>query len=223
MRPISPTGPLSLVPEGDTHDPVLEPMVVNVVAVPTDTATTAQYVANEHATNPRLCRIVAIGSAISGKRAVCHLALTPADEKIALSEFWRRVDAVGGHVVTWDGNWDLHVLLLRSVALRVMPTLDARHVADWFVRYRYAPHFDVKAVLLNWDNTRTSGEGLDEWAKFLGIANVKSSDGSQVCRMVQQGRWDELASYNRQDVGMIDAAYRKVRDFYPSIFDGSFG
>jgi hypothetical protein len=249
MRPDDPRARLSLVPEREARDPAREPLVVDVLAVPTDDAMATPYVvadppahcisrtdiaawrkADERArrasriadysANPRLCRIVAIGTKVSGQeRAVSHLARTVADERIALDEWWHRVEAADGHVVTWHGSWDLHTILLRSIKLRVPITLAPHWVAGWFLRQSCSAHFDVHAALTRWDSPRADEE-LANWAAFLGLATEKAADSSDIYSMVQRGEWDALGACSRQAVATTDEIYRRIRDYFVPVVGG---
>jgi len=226
-RPTIHDSPLELLPSRESAPPS-EPLVVHVETVPTDVATTTAHRAPGAAratrrrvlsSNPRLCRIVALGTAVSGKAAVCHLARTVTDEKLMLDEFWHRVEATEGCVVTWNGGYGLRMILLRSLVLRVPLTIDARQIADWFERGRYSPHFDCLSVLTNCDDSLV-GEGLEEWATFLGLPSETHPDEADVCAMVQRRQWDILGAHVRHAVTTVDGVYRKARSYFPSILGG---
>jgi predicted PolB exonuclease-like 3'-5' exonuclease len=83
-------------------------------------------------------------------------------------------------------------------------------VRNWFRKYATAPHFDCKAVLLNWD-VRVAGEGLSEWATFLGLPpKTDGMSGADVYPLYQGGHLDEIAEYCAQDVAATKAIYEKL-------------
>jgi hypothetical protein len=163
--------------------------------------------------NPRECRVVCVGLASSrGEEAV--LARTAGDERAALRAFWDAAELTHGRVVTWNGSWDLRVLLLRSIHHQLSVPFSGRMLADWFRKYATVPHFDCKAVLTQWDAPR-AGEGLQEWATFLGLPGKSDGlDGSMVYAMVQEARWDELAGYCMADVRATRAVFETIAPYF---------
>jgi len=170
--------------------------------------------------NPRLCRVLCLGWAVVTEdegvvtdRGVFY-AEHPEQEAELLVNFWRMVAAHDGNVVTWNGGWDLRVLTLRSAMHDVLPSVGAHHISLWQKKYRTAPHFDVKAVLLNWD-VMQSGEGLSEWAAFFGVpGKTDGLSGKDVYPLFQGGMHDEIAEYCLADVLATAAIYGKVRDYF---------
>lgn len=170
--------------------------------------------------NPRLCRVLCLGWAVVTEddgvvtdRGVFY-AEHPEQEADLLRAFWRLVGTHDGNVVTWNGGWDLRVLTLRSALHDVVPSVGAYHIGLWQKKYRTAPHFDVKAVLLNWD-VMQSGEGLSEWAAFFGVpGKTDGLSGKDVYPLFQGGMHDEIAEYCLADVLATAAVYGKVREYF---------
>jgi hypothetical protein len=159
--------------------------------------------------NPRLGRVAVLGYATS-IRVGAYEAQDEADEATVLRSFWEMLKG-NAPVVTWNGAFDLRFLVIRSIAHGVAPTVDP---TVWFRRYSYHPHFDCKAVLLNWD-VRVSGEGLDEWAKFLGLAGKTDGiTGADVFPLWQAGRYDEVTEYCKQDAALTLAIYDRIHPYY---------
>lgn len=162
--------------------------------------------------NPRLGRVLCVGMDFTDEPApYVAYATTEDEERSALDKFWTSVEGVKGRIVTWNGSWDLRFLLIRSMALGVKPAPSSLTRA-WFRRYAYDPHFDCKAALLNWD-VRQSGEGLDEWAAFFGLAG-KSANGADVWPMFQRGEHTGIAAYCAQDVATTREIYERIAPFY---------
>jgi predicted PolB exonuclease-like 3'-5' exonuclease len=162
--------------------------------------------AKECSLNPRLGRVLCIGMKLDDEPTVVHMAKSEEDEDEVLRAFWKTVELSEGEVITWNGAWDLRFIVIRSV-IRGIPFTE--HVAGyttrlWFRKYTYAPHTDCKAVLTNWDQPR-SGEGLNEWCAAFGLpAKTDGITGADVYQMYLDGKWDQLAEYNKGDV---DATY----------------
>lgn len=163
-------------------------------------------------TNPRLGRVLCVGVVAANNDGVPLVFMAPheSDERDALGNFWLSVEEYNGAVVTWNGSWDLRFLLMRSLALGIRPTVSTATIRAWFRKYVYTPHFDCKAALMNWD-VMASGEGLDEWSRFLGVAGkTGGTTGADVWPMFQRGELAEIGAYCADDV-------RATRDIYARI------
>lgn len=159
--------------------------------------------------NPRLGRVLCIGT-LDG----VLMAQTPAEEPNVLAAAWRELEHAQGRVVTWNGSWDLRFILLRSLALGVDVPLPPSVIASWFKRYHSAHHVDCKAVLTNWEPP-VKGEGLSEWATFLGLPpKTDGMTGADVYGMAQAGRFTAIAEYCQQDVATTAAIYGKIRPVF---------
>lgn len=174
-----------------------------------DRVTWAEARAKECSINPRLGRVLCVGM-----NNGIAMAETEADERRALTEFWTCAEMANGKVVTWNGGWDLRFLVIRSLAHGITPTLPSETIRSWFARYRTFPHFDCKAVLTNWEPFK-AGEGLSEWADFLGCGGkCEGMDGSKVFPMYQAGQFQEIADYCAQDVAATLAVYEKIAPMF---------
>ncbi len=159
--------------------------------------------------NPRLGRVLCVGT-----NHGVYYAKDEAEEPRILLDFWAEVASASGQVVGWNSAWDLRFLLVRSMVHGVMPSVSGNTVQMWFKRYLYAPHFDCKAVLTNWDN-KVAGEGLDEWAKALGIAGKMADvDGGDVSWMYDEGQHQLIQDYCAQDVATTQAIFERIAPFY---------
>ena len=166
--------------------------------------------AKECSLNPRLGRVLCIGTSdgLSMAREEGD------DEADVLRHFWQAVSEHDGQVVTWNGAWDLRFILMRSLYHGIVPTIGGQAIAAWFRKYQTSPHFDCKAVLLNWD-VRVSGEGLDQWAQFFGIpGKLGGISGADVYPLYLAGHYDEIAEYCVQDVAATQAIYERIRGVF---------
>jgi hypothetical protein len=155
--------------------------------------------------NPRLGRVLVIGTSVE-----TLVVDDPAQEAAALTRFWELAHGTGGRVVTWNGSWDLRFLVIRSLAHRVMIPLPPSTVQGWFKRYVTFPHYDCKAVLMNWD-TAKAGDGLNEWATFFGLeGKADGMTGADVWPMYQAGRLEDVVRYCEQDVALTAAIYQRI-------------
>lgn len=164
--------------------------------------------------NPRLGRVLCFGYASGLGEASTLYAMTEADETELLKQAWVLIASHGGRVVTWNGGFDLRWLVVRSLACKVLPLVEASTVRSWFKKYDVFTHYDVKAVLMNWD-TRATGEGLDEWAKFFGLpGKPEGIDGSWVAFMYRDGNHELISEYCASDVANTKAMYEQTALFF---------
>ena len=175
--------------------------------------------AKEYSLNPRLGRVLCLGWATTDDEGnlLTHgleYAAEEPSEADVLERFWRMALEADGRVVTWNGSWDLRFLVMRSLACGIQPSLGAYYIREWFRKYVTQPHFDCKAVVLNWD-VRVSGEGLDEWSKFLGLpGKTEGISGKDVWPLYQGGMHDEIAEYCVRDVLATAAVYHRLLPFF---------
>lgn len=159
--------------------------------------------------NPRLGRVLCVGTSEG-----LVMADTADEEPELLRRTWAWLKQHKGQVVTWNGSWDLRFLVIRSLAHGVTPSLPPSVIQSWFRRYSAYPHCDCKAVLTNWDAPR-AGEGLSEWADFLGVpGKLDGLHGSDVWPLYQGGQLDEIAEYCAADVAATQAIYERIAPFF---------
>lgn len=171
--------------------------------------------------NPRLGRILCIGLAADDQTEPAVLtAWHEGDESTVLEAFWSIVARYDGRVVTWNGSWDLQFILLRSMANGVKHSISPYIIRGWFRKFCIDPHFDCKAVLTNW-GTPKAGEGLTEWAAFLGV-DGKTDDvsGANVYEMYQAKQMDAICEYCERDVSATRDIYNKIATYYLDWPDG---
>lgn len=168
----------------------------------------------ECSVNPRLGRILCFGYASGRSLGETLYAETEADEPQLLRDAWALIASHGGRVVTWNGGFDLRFLVIRSLAHGILPYVDAVTIRAWFRKYDVFTHYDVKAVLMNWD-VRATGEGLDEWAKFFGLPGKPDGvDGGIVAFMYRDGNHEAIREYCISDVANTKAMYEKTVAFF---------
>lgn len=170
--------------------------------------------AKECSLNPRLGRILCVGTAGLGSTTHTVVAESPDGEAQLLRRVWELLKESSGRVVTWNGSWDLRFILIRSLAHGITPTVMPSVTREWFARYRTFPHYDCKAVLTNWDAPR-AGEGLSEWAAFLNLpGKTDGISGKDVYPLYQGGMIDEVVQYCEQDVVATRAIYERISPFF---------
>lgn len=167
----------------------------------------------------RRARIVAAGAVWNAGGAVGERAWTAPDEEAEaklLFEVWQLIRGAmfsGAVLVTFNGlSFDVPLLYWRSMKLGVVPLVPKWKFSKRFVDH---PHFDIRAVLGDFD--RYSKGGLDDYARWLGIASPKTEmDGSAVWDAYQEGRWDDIEKYVLEDAKTTALIYRRVAPFYTS-------
>jgi hypothetical protein len=168
------------------------------------------------ALNPEYGRLLCVGLIVERDDNVIHYGvlgrdratrLFHLDEERTLRSFWKllarfdqRLDLLIGFNVL---DFDLHYICTRSVIKRVRPSIDV-----CFARFRSRPVFDAMWEFTHW-RKRIS---LDEVAKLLGLASPKRNgvDGSKVYDLFVEGRHEEVAVYNMEDVEVTRAIYRRL-------------
>lgn len=158
------------------------------------------------ATNPAMCRIVSIAETIGGNEIYCKVVGEPDDRNERdLLEYWWDLAAESHPIITWNGNnFDLRVIMFRSILLGVNPT----RTID-LSRYRQ-DSLDLQVVYYN-GQIPPKGRGLKWVCRCLGIEPPAGDvDGSQVEAMWREGRHAELAEYNKSDVWCLRELHRKL-------------
>jgi len=119
-------------------------------------------------------------------------------EEGLVREFWRRLEAFDGTLVSFNGRgFDLPVLELQ--ALRHGCALP-RHFGSERngLRQRFGRHLDLYDCLSNFGAVRLRG-GLDLVAKLVGLPGKSDVDGGDVQRLWARGRWAEIHRYCADD------------------------
>lgn len=172
----------------------------------------------ECSTNPRLGRILCIGGQRTDEAEPgVQYAATEADEARVLERFWEAADGTDGRVVTWNGQWDLRFIIIRSLALGVKPSLPRNIISQWMRKYSLNPHFDCKAALVNHDHSlmMSGAEGLDAWATFFGLpGKAGGMHGGEVWPAFQRGEHQRIADYCAGDVSATGGIYQRIAPMF---------
>lgn len=169
--------------------------------------------------SPRLGRILCVGFSApcsDGPAMGTFMAPTEADEPHVIRQTWDLIAAHKGRVVTFNGRtFDCRWLVLRSIALGIVPAMPSLTVGGWFARYRYdLPHVDVRDWLTNWDD-RASGS-LADWCAFAGVPYTNGHTGAEVYGLFTSGKLSEIAAKCRNDVEATQQLYAKARAVFLS-------
>lgn len=131
----------------------------------------------------------------------------PGHEASMLEAFWTMVNANASAMTMWVGHnvlWDLKFLFHRSKVLGVdvSPVLPLAP-SPW------SPQVADTSYLWTWDRNR--GISLAELASILGIeAKTAGITGADVWDYAQEGRYDELVAYCKEDVSVTRQVYERL-------------
>ena len=154
--------------------------------------------------DPALGHICSIAWAV-GDGEVQNVKVTRLDQEApALAVFFAALPQMGmcrfiGHYIT---GFDLRFIMCRAIVLGVkVPTLWPRDPKPWDQAV-----FDTMTA---WAGARGT-ISLDKLCEALGIESPKGAlDGSQIAQAWADGRFDEIAAYNRADVEAVRQVFRK--------------
>lgn len=164
--------------------------------------------------NPRLGRIICIGTSVGMFEAYAFDL-----EARSLVEFWEAARAHQYCFATFNGEFDLRFLVVRSLALGVMPTDFALHGGHQvFSRYNTKQHFDCLRALSGGQPNK--GDTLAGWAEAMGLgAKQDGMTGADVYTYFDALRWNEISAYCKQDVALTLELYNTIGPaldpFYP--------
>jgi len=111
--------------------------------------------------------------------------------------------------VTFNGLlFDVPFLIKRSWLAGIRPTTKVD-----LARYRIGNHFDVRALLNNWDNM-AKGK-LDFYGQLkLGMAKGNDVDGSMVYALWQEGKFKEIQDHAESDVEITWKLFLSMQGYY---------
>jgi predicted PolB exonuclease-like 3'-5' exonuclease len=135
-----------------------------------------------------------------GLTAVEVLCAQRYSEEEIVCEFWRRVEAFSGTLVSFNGrNFDLPVLELQ--ALRYGCQAPRYFNEKYGHRYRYSEerHYDLFDFLSNVGASRIRG-GFNLLARLIGLPGKTWVDGSMIQELWEAGSLETIHTYCRQDV-----------------------
>lgn len=140
---------------------------------------------------------VAIGEVDAARvlRAVHVLGADTFGEAGLVTEFWRRIEALEGTLVSFNG---------RSFDLPVMELAALRHrccIPRYFETLRDATdaHYDLYDVITNGGAFGVRG-GFDLLAQLIGLPGKGAVDGSNVQALWEAGQLADIHAYCRRDV-----------------------
>ena len=126
------------------------------------------------------------------------------DERSVIKAFFNCLPQMGmcrfiGHYIT---GFDLRFIMCRAIVLGVkVPTLWPRDPKPW--------DQNVFDTMTAWAGARGT-ISLDKLCEALSIESPKGAlDGSQIAQAWADGRFDEIAAYNRADVVAVREVFRK--------------
>lgn len=154
----------------------------------------ANGLVKEASLNPRLGRVLAVGTKVVGEEdPQIAVAVEEYQEKAILEQFWTRFRAHPAIAGYNSMAFDLPFLMVRSLVCGVaVPDL-----SRYLRRYSSSPHLDVRMVLGNWDSF-AKGK-LGEWSAFFGGPAI-FGDGAEVYQLHLEGRHREIAAHCGSDI-----------------------
>jgi len=164
---------------------------------------------NKLGLDPATCRICCFGWHYDGRSfGIVLKDETPESEKALLEDAWE-VLAEGDHFVTFNGiNFDVPVLLMRSLVNRVKPAVNISTR-----KYNITNHTDVRAILGNWNNFAKGN--LDFYSRvLLGETPKTDFDGADVQTMFDLELYDDIKNYCMDDVKCTFKIYELVKQYY---------
>jgi hypothetical protein len=131
-------------------------------------------------------------------RGVEVLGADTLGERALVEEFWKRLDAFDGTLVSFNGRgFDLPVLELQALRHGVSAP---HYFGDRNgLRARYGRHCDLYDWLTNGGAARLRG-GLDLVAKLIGLPGKGDVSGADVQVLWERGGWEQIHRYCRDDV-----------------------
>ena len=162
------------------------------------------------ATTPYLGEIVCIGLHKVTNSEEGSIALIGSEIEI-LKSFWRNLDGWKGTFISFNGlDFDVPFIIKRSMHLGILPTnndfLDLKRFSRW-------PHFDVKAVIGDFDKFATGN--LDLICDFVGVDSPKHGDikADGVEDAFYAGKINLIAEYCLRDVVATYQVYEKIKNY----------
>jgi predicted PolB exonuclease-like 3'-5' exonuclease len=140
---------------------------------------------------------------VSGSRILTTVEVLCAQhysEEEIVCEFWRRIEAFPGTLVSFNGRtFDLPVLELQ--ALRYGCQAPRYFNEKYGHRYRYSEerHYDLFEFLSNAGASRIRG-GFNLLARLIGLPGKTWVDGSMIQGLWDAGRLETIHAYCRHDV-----------------------
>lgn len=162
--------------------------------------------AEKFALNADTCRCVAIGwHDVGYGDPKVRLCKNETEERHGLIEYWMTYRQQFTKIVTFNGaRFDLPVLVMRSIYLDVeYPEIVIK--PEW-----KSPHVDLWQVL-SVQGARKDVASLRFYAKRFGIGTLDKVHGSEIGKLVAEGRWDEVEAHCLSDIGLTHALANRLK------------
>lgn len=154
--------------------------------------------------DPAAGHICSIAWAIGDEDVKCRLTTDIECERDIIAAFFENLPTMGmcrfiGHYIS---GFDLRFIMCRAIVLGVkVPALWPRDPKPWDQQV-----FDTMTAWAGAKGTIS----LDRLCEALSIESPKGTlDGSQIAQAWADGRFDEIAEYNRKDVEAVREVFRK--------------
>jgi len=204
LETIADKSKIDLLPEVQTDSRLKDPTKIK-----TDIAAKRLEQVNKMGLVPATAMICVFGWHDGEKtRSIILDKETPDAEKKLLTLAWAELKKAE-HFVTFNGiNFDVPVLLMRSLLNRVKPS-----VRISTKKYVIANHTDIRMILGRWD-TYAKGN-LDFYSRLLlGKTSKGSFDGSQVQDVWDMNLKDNIAKYCEDDCQMTWEIFDLISQYY---------
>ena len=186
-----------------------DPRLKDPTKIKTDIAAKKLKQVNEMGLTPATAMICVFGWHDGEKaRSITLDKETPDAEKKLLTLAWAELKKAE-HFVTFNGiNFDVPVLLMRSLLNRVKPPIQINTK-----KYIIANHTDIRMILGRWD-TYAKGN-LDFYSRLLlGKTSKGNFDGSQVQDVWDMNLKDNIAKYCEDDCQMTWEIFDLISQYY---------
>jgi predicted PolB exonuclease-like 3'-5' exonuclease len=131
-------------------------------------------------------------------------------EAAIVREFWRRVEAFPGTLVSFNGrHFDLPVLELQALRYGCQVPRYFNDRSGHRHRYAEAAHYDLLDFLSNAGAHRIRG-GFHLLARLIGLPGKTWLDGSMIQRLWDAGELATIHAYCRQDVIQTYALFLRI-------------
>jgi 3'-5' exonuclease len=128
------------------------------------------------------------------------LAVETYSEEALVREFFERVERFTGCLVTFNGRlFDLPVLELQALRHGIAAPKYFGSGSPHRRRYVEDKHYDLHEFITNFGTSRVRG-GFDLLLRMMGLPAKGDVDGSQVQRLWEEGKLEEIHRYCRRDV-----------------------
>lgn len=168
-------------------------------------------------------RIVAAGKLLLVDLKLRAVSVVVNDAEAGVRSLIRTLNDSRTRAVTWGGRrFDMPVLGAECLRLGIpFPRYFAPKAKGDDFRYRYneTPHLDLMDMMS--DHGAALNASLDAASRVCGLPGKLDGDGGKVADMAAAGKWEEIATYNAQDlvcVGVVYIRSRYLQGKMPSAF-----